>query len=231
MSDPLVLVAGFALGMRHALDPDHLVAVSTLAAEERRLWPAARLGLLWGAGHLLPIAVLGLFLVVLRVRLPEPWEDGVDLGVGLLLVLLGLRTLWNLRRERVHFHVHEHDGRRHPHFHRHTHSGSHDHAHVLPARGAVSFCVGAVHGLAGTGAAAVLAMTAAPSTLSAVGHLLAFGLGTVAGMFGATVCIAAPTLAAASRWDRAYPLARAAAALASLGVGVGMWVETGSKFL
>ncbi|MDR5689805.1 MAG: urease accessory protein UreH, partial [Armatimonadota bacterium] len=106
MSFALLLGAAFVLGVRHALDPDHLVAVSTLVAEERRLWPAARLGLWWGAGHLLPIAAVGLPLLALRVRLPEAWEHTVDLGVGVLLVVLGLRTLWALRRERVHFHVH-----------------------------------------------------------------------------------------------------------------------------
>lgn len=226
MSFALLLGAAFVLGVRHALDPDHLVAVSTLVAEERRLWPAARLGLWWGAGHLVPIAAVGLPLVALRVRLPEAWEHTVDLGVGVLLVALGLRTLWALRRERVHFHVHEHDGRAHPHFH--THLGGPDHAHAHTServRGRISFLVGVVHGLAGSGAAAVVAMTAATSLAAGVAYLLAFGVGTWAGMFLTSLCIAAPTLAAVSRWERLYQIVRASAGLASVAVGVGMWLE------
>jgi len=226
VSFALLLGAAFVLGVRHALDPDHLVAVSTLVAEERRLWPAARLGLWWGAGHLLPIAAVGLPLLALRVRLPEAWEHTVDLGVGVLLVVLGLRTLWALRRERVHFHVHEHDGRSHPHFH--THLGGPDHAHTHTsegARGRISFLIGVVHGLAGSGAAAVVAMTAATSLAAGVAYLLAFGVGTWAGMFLTSLCIAAPTLAAVSRWERLYQIVRASAGLASVAVGVGMWLE------
>lgn len=226
MSFALLLGAAFVLGVRHALDPDHLVAVSTLVAEERRLWPAARLGLWWGAGHLVPIAAVGLPLLALRVRLPEAWQHTVDLGVGVLLVVLGLRTLWVLRRERVHFHVHEHDGRAHPHFH--THLGGPDHAHAHTServRGRISFLVGVVHGLAGSGAAAVVAMTAATSLAAGVGYLLAFGVGTWAGMFLTSLCIAAPTLAALSRWERLYQIVRASAGLASVAVGVGMWLE------
>lgn len=226
MSVILLILTAFLLGVRHALDPDHLVAVSTMVAEERRLWPAARLGLWWGAGHLLPISAVGLPLVALHLHLPQVWEHGVDLGVGVLLVSLGLRTLWNLRRQRVHLHVHEHDGSVHPHFHSHSHGPGHAHIHPTPAgRGRLSFLIGVVHGLAGSGAAAVLAMTAAPSLAAAVGHLLAFGIGTWAGMFFATLCIAAPTLAATTRWEQGYSLARALAGLASVAVGLWMWAD------
>ncbi len=226
MSVTLLLLTAFLLGVRHALDPDHLVAVSTLVAEERRIWPAARLGLWWGTGHLLPIGALGLPLVALRLHLPEAWEQGVDLGVGVLLLVLGFRTLWNLRRERVHFHLHEHDGQWHPHFHSHAHGAGHGHSHPSPrGRGRISFLIGVVHGLAGSGAAAVVAMSASSSLAAGVAYLLVFGFGTLAGMFFTTLCIAAPTLAAASRWEWAYPLVRAAAGLASVSLGVWMWLE------
>lgn len=221
-----LLAAALILGMRHALDPDHLVAVSTLVAEERRLWPAARLGFWWGVGHLLPIAVLGLPLVALRLELPPRWEHVADLGVGVLLVALGVRTLWNLRRERVHFHLHEHEGRVHAHFHVHGHGADHDHPHPLPGRrGFISFCIGVAHGLAGSGAAAVLAMTAAPSVGAGIGYLLAFGLGTVAGMFVTTLCLAAPALGVTFRWGWLQPALRVLTGTASVIVGVLMWME------
>lgn len=228
MSTLLLLATALALGMRHALDPDHLVAVSTMVAEERRLWPAARLGLIWGIGHLLPIAAIGLPVLWLRWELPPAMEDAVDLGVGLLLVVLGLRTLWLLRRERVHFHVHEHDGRVHAHFHTHAHGHDHTHAHPLPGgdrRALITFFIGMAHGLAGSGAAAVLALTAAPSTASAILYLLVFGAGTCAGMFAVTLCVAAPALATVSRFSALHGAVRAAAGLASVGLGAFMWWE------
>src|SRR3712207_4191079 len=118
--------------MRHSLEPDHLVAVSTLVAEERRLWPAARLGLLWGLGHLLPLTLIGLPVLLLRLELPAALENTIDLGVGLLLIGLGLYTLWRLRRERVHFHLHEHHHRPHAHFHAHEPEAAHSHPHAHP---------------------------------------------------------------------------------------------------
>jgi len=150
----------------------------------------------------------------------------VDLGVGLLLVALGLRTLWNLRREQVPLHLHEHEGTSHLHLHRHVHGPDHAHPHPLPGpRARISFLVGVAHGLAGSGAAAVVAMTATPSLGVSAAYLLAFGLGTVAGMFFTTLGIAAPTLAATSRWERAYLVVRAAAGIAAVAVGIWMWAE------
>ncbi len=198
-------VAALALGMRHALDPDHLVAVSTLVAEERRLWPAARLGLIWGLGHLLPLALVGLPMLLLRIQLPETMDLAVDLGVGLLLVGLGVRTLWRLRQERAHFHL----------------QGSKANRGWL-----LAFGIGAMHGLAGSGPAAVLAVTAtAPSLVGAFYYLLAFGLGTCLGMLAMTLCIAAPALASASRFETIHRTIRIGAGLASVSVGLMMWYE------
>lgn len=222
MSFLVLLMTALALGVKHALDPDHLVAVSTLVAEERRLWPAARLGLVWGVGHLLPIAVVGLPVILFRLELPEALENVVDLGVGALLVLLGGRALWQLVRAGLRFDVHEHGGGVHAHLHRQGH------AHPFPGRsrrGLFTFGIGMVHGLAGSGAAAVLALTAAPSLATGAGYLLAFGLGTCAGMFATTLCVAAPAVAAMSRYVRLHGAVRVAAGLASIAVGVLLWAE------
>lgn len=220
------LATALALGIRHALDPDHLAAVSALVAEERRLWPAARLGLIWGAGHLVPIALLGIPVLVFRLALPPALEHFTDLMVGLLLVALGLRTLWRLRREGVHMHLHRHGGRWHAHFHAHAGDAAHRHGHGEGRRrGRMTFLIGIMHGLAGSGAAAVLALGAAPSPDAAIGYLLAFGLGTCAGMFATTLGVGAPALVATARFARLHALVRAAAGLASLGVGLLLWAE------
>lgn len=224
----LFLITALLLGMRHALDPDHLVAVSTLAAEERRLWPVARLGLVWGLGHFLALAAVGLPVLWLRLELPPRLEDTVDLGVGLVLVLLGLRTLWRFRRERVHLHVHTHGHGSHAHFHTHVHGAGHTHAHPMPGRerqGLITFATGMLHGLAGSGAAAVLALTAAPSVTGGIGYLLAFGAGTCAGMFAVSLFLAAPILRTASRFETLHGAIRVAAGLASLSLGGFMWWE------
>lgn len=230
----VLLATAFALGMRHALDPDHLVVVSTMVAEERRLWPAARLGLIWGIGHLIPIAVIGVPVLLLRLEIPEAMENVVDLGVGLLLVGLGARTICQLRQEGIHCHVHSHDGIMHGHFHAHrrtTEPGNgHDHCHFHPfngldRRGLIAFVFGMVHGLAGSSVAAVLALTAAPFVSTGVGYLLVFGFGTCVGMFTTTLCLAAPAVSAVSKVGKLHSILRGGAGLASIAVGAMMWFE------
>jgi ABC-type nickel/cobalt efflux system permease component RcnA len=228
LSVALFLVTSLLLGMRHALDPDHVVAVSTLAAEERRLWPVARLGFIWGLGHIVPLALLGIPVLLLRLELPAQLEQVVDLGVGVLLIALGVRTLWRLRQERMHIHLHNHDGHEHVHFHAHgqdmNHSPAH-HRHTWDRRSLMTFAVGVVHGLAGSGAAAVLALAAAPSVTGGVVYLLAFGAGTCLGMFAMTLFVAAPAMATISRFGAMQFGVRMVSGLASVALGAFMWFE------
>jgi ABC-type nickel/cobalt efflux system permease component RcnA len=215
--DWLVLLGiAFFLGMRHSLDPDHVVAVSTLVSEERRLWPAAWLGFIWGIGHLIPIALVGLPLLVFHLKLGPRFESMVDVGVGVLLVWLGVSTLWRLVKERVHFDVHSHEGTVHGHFHR----PGHRHPTVkLERRQWITFGFGLVHGLGGSGTVAVLAMQASPSLGMAVLWLLLFGLGTVIGMFAMTLFIAAPALKVASKRVAVHAGIRVVAGFVSLFFG------------
>ncbi len=226
---PLTIATGLLLGIRHALDADHLVAVSTLTAEERRLAPAARLGLFWGLGHMLILGLIGIPVLVLRLDLPSTLETSVDLIVGALLVFLGVRSLLRLRRERIHFHAHAHPAgdRAHAHFHVHAHEAGHQHPHRESRlrRVYLTFCIGCVHGLAGSGAAAVLALAASPSTWAGVLYILVFGLGTLLGMFVTTLALAAPALATGRRFAPLQGGVRALAGAASLSLGVWMWVR------
>ena len=216
MDWPILLGIALFLGVRHSLDPDHVVAVSTLVSEERRLWPAAWLGFIWGAGHLIPIALVGLPLLILHLELAPQFEQFTDLGVGVLLVLLGVVTLWRVVKERVHFDVHSHHETVHGHFHR----PGHRHPTVrLKSRQWITLGFGLVHGLAGSGAVAVLAMQASPSLGLAMVWLLLFGLGTALGMFAMTLFIAAPALALASRQVSVHAGIRTAAGFASLFFG------------
>jgi ABC-type nickel/cobalt efflux system permease component RcnA len=201
------------LGIRHSLDPDHVVAVSTLVSEERRLWPAAWLGFIWGVGHLIPIALVGLPLLILHLELAPQFEQFTDLGVAILLVLLGVVTLRRVIKERVHFDVHSHNETVHGHFHR----PGHRHPTVkLERRQWITLGFGLVHGLAGSGAVAVLAMQASPNLGMAILWLLLFGLGTVLGMFAMTLFIAAPALTVASKRVTVHASIRTVAGFVSL---------------
>lgn len=215
--DWLVLLGiALFLGVRHSLDPDHVVAVSTLVSEERRLRPAGWLGFIWGVGHLIPIALVGLPLLILHLELAPQFEQFTDLGVGILLVLLGMVTLSRVIKERIHFDVHSHNETEHGHFHR----PGHRHPTVrLESRQWITFGFGMVHGLAGSGAVAVLAMQAAPSLGMAILWLLIFGVGTVLGMFAMTLFIAAPALTAASKRFAVHASIRTAAGFVSLFFG------------
>ena len=113
------LLLALVLGLRHALDPDHLIAVSTLVAgsDENGTRRAGRLGTIWGAGHALAIVVLGLPVVLAQAVLPELVQRAAETAIGVIIVLLAARLLLRWRRGVFHVHAHEHDGERHVHVH------------------------------------------------------------------------------------------------------------------
>lgn len=170
---------GSLLGMRHALEPDHLAAVSTLVSRERSGYRAALLGACWGLGHTLSLVLVGAALVVLRAEMPARATDLFEFAVALMLVGLGLRAIYLAARQgplgpaHVHHHgrvVHEHAGAP-----AHVHLGS----WTLARR---PLLVGAVHGLAGSGALTALVLATLPSTSARLAYMLLFGLGSTVGM-------------------------------------------------
>ena len=172
-SAPLLL--GFALGMRHALDADHVVAMSTIATRERSVARAALLGGWWGAGH--SIALLGVGLLVILFRMPVSPAFGAwfERAVGVMLVALGLSSLWFR--------------------HRHDRSRTRERAREArpsPGERARPFGVGMVHGLAGSGPLAVAVLATMPSRAAGLVYLLLFGMGAIGGMAGVTAALALP---------------------------------------
>jgi len=170
---------GFLIGLRHALEPDHLAAVSTMLVEQPRIRRAAFLGTCWGVGHSLSLLAVGGALLAWRLRLPAVWVDRFELAVAAMLIWLGARSvLWSLRAGRA--------GDSAPHRHGetlHAHGGASDHFHIRSLTVARRpFLVGIAHGLAGTGAITALAMASMPGTISAIVYLALFGLGALAGM-------------------------------------------------
>src|SRR2546430_11132285 len=185
-----VLAIGGLLGFRHAFEPDHLAAVSTLATRpSARLWSAARLGLVWGLGHTVTVGAVALLIIALGISLPDRFWPAAELLVAALLVLLGSPVIWRYVRGRWHMHVHTHPAAG-PHFHLHSHGtdAAHGHAHaVVDARRSLGF--GIAHGLAGSGAIAALLVAAAPDITSRLVYFAAFGVGTIIGMLGVSLTL------------------------------------------
>src|SRR6476661_4197370 len=144
------LSLGFILGLRHALDSDHLAAVSTVLAE-RPSWRASGLvGLSWGVGHTAVLLFVGAIVLVLRVPIPEPLAAAAEGIVGVMLIVLGVLLGMKLIRERWHLHHHKQDGSSHLHIHSHRDSQDHGHAHWW-RESLRPLCIGMAHGLAGSG--------------------------------------------------------------------------------
>jgi hypothetical protein len=170
---------GSLLGVRHAFEPDHLAAVSTMIGRERSSYRAALLGAYWGLGHTLALVAGGTILVVLRAQVPPALTDAFELTVALMLVTLGLRSIQMAARQgpagpaQIHHH-----GR-----FVHTHAGAPAHVHIgrwtLARRPLI---VGAVHGLAGSGALTALVVATLPSTGARLAYMIVFGLGSTVGM-------------------------------------------------
>jgi len=172
---------GLLLGFRHAFEPDHLAAVSTLATRQGKLLDACRLGVAWAVGHSLSVGVVVGAIMLFGLQLPRRLWPAADFLVGLLLIGLGASVLVRYVRGRWHLHVHAHDGGPHLHLHSHAHDAAHAHAHPQgDARRSLGF--GLLHGLAGSAAILVLLVAAAPTRTAQLTYFLAFAAGTMLGM-------------------------------------------------
>ena len=241
-----IAALGFFLGMRHATDPDHVVAVSTIVARHRSAGSAALIGALWGLGHTLTILVVGGGIVLFGWVIPPRLGLSMEFAVGLMLILLGimnLRGVMQLFAERrppppdhhgnvhahphshgdyVHNHPHGHDPERHPHDPEQTPVGWLDrHLGRLGLyQGVRPLVIGVVHGLAGSAAVALLVLTTIQDPRWSVLYLLIFGLGTVVGMMLITAMVALPFAYTQVRASRLNAGLRIASGVISLGFGL-----------
>ena len=185
-------VFGFLLGIRHALEADHVAAVASLSARSTSVAKAVRLGAVWGVGHTLTLFVVGTAVLVADTIVPERLARALELAVGLMLVVLGVDVLRRLVRSKVHFHVHEHDDGT-THFHAHSHAGEagHRHAHT-DGFSMRALLVGLMHGMAGSAALVLLTLSNTPSLAAGLVYIAIFGLGSICGMALLSVAIAVP---------------------------------------
>ena len=237
-----VIVLGFLLGMRHATDADHVIAVSTIVTRQRTLRGGLAVGALWGVGHTLTIVVVGGAIILFRVVIPPALGLTMEMTVALMLVVLGL---WNLTALLQHVrdqlsasagqHAHPHQHGDYVHSHRHGH-GSLAHGHRddqtpqawldrhFAGLGLYQLLrplvVGLVHGLSGSAAVTLLVLAAIGDPRWAVAYLLLFGLGTIVGMTLITLVIAVPMTLASRRLPHVQRQLRLASGLASLALGL-----------
>jgi hypothetical protein len=241
-----ILAIGFFLGMRHATDPDHVIAVSTIVSRERSTVKAGLIGILWGIGHTLTILVVGAAIILFGLAIPPRLGMTMEFSVGLMLILLGVLNLSGAMKwlsEKLapahpphsgeHVHVHSHGA--HIHVHRHTHAASADHhgANLAPPRWLRNplfhlglyhslrpLLVGIAHGLAGSAAVALLVLGTIREPHWAVLYLLVFGIGTIAGMMVITAALALPFSLAGYRFAWLNRGLVTASGLLSLGFGL-----------
>lgn len=212
-----VISVGFLLGMRHATDPDHVIAVTTIVSRQRSIRHAGLIGILWGVGHTITILFVGAAIIVFNLAIPPRVGLTMELAVGLMLIFLGVLNLtgvtqWITNRFMpahshhgvVHSHEHTHNQNAHAHLHGHN-PEIHLHLEQKPegkfqkalARVGLyqllrPLAIGLVHGLAGSAAVALLVLATIHDPRWAVVYLLVFGVGTIAGMMLITMVIAAP---------------------------------------
>src|SRR5262245_58816821 len=226
------LAFGFVLGLRHALDADHVAAIATLSRPGDGLRRALAGGLSWGFGHALTIGLAGGTALVLRAAVPERLALFFEFAVGLMLLVLGTLALKGALRDRVHVHRHRHDDVTHAHLHIHAqaHARGADtrHRHAHPLRFALRpFLIGSVHGLAGSAALALAVLATIPSALLGCLYLVLFGTGSTLGMMLMSVVLGAPLIIARRRALWLSTALRAAAGLSSLSMGFLLAWRTG----
>ena len=229
-----VLFLGLMIGMQHALEADHIAAVTSIAARETTLKRAVTHGAAWGLGHTLTLMAVAGGVVVLGTTIDAQIAAYLEAVVGVMLIGLGGHLLYRLWRDRIHFHVHRHTGGA-AHFHAHSHKGeaqahkksSHDHTHPrrLPVR---TVLVGMMHGLAGSAALLILTASTVDSPALGLIYIALFGIGSIAGMAALSAVIAVPMSYSARFVTWANRSLQAGVAVATAGLGIWIVIQSTS---
>jgi len=192
-----LLLFGFFIGMRHAMEADHVAAVASLSTRSVSLGQAVKQGTVWGVGHTITLFAVGTIVLLIDTIMPERLALGLEFAVGIMLVVLGIDVIYRLIKERIHFHVHGHAGGT-THFHAHSHLGEqghdpdhhvHEHVQQFPLR---ALLVGMMHGLAGSAALILLTLESVQSLMMGILYIALFGIGSIAGMAVLSIIIAIP---------------------------------------
>lgn len=222
-----ILLLGLLIGMKHAVEADHVAAVASLMSRGQGPRDALRMGIAWGLGHTATLFAVGAIVLSLDTVLPERIALFLEFAVGIMLVWLGADVIRRLVKARVHFHSHRH---RHgiAHFHAHSHAGEgahdssrheHEHRRGVPMR---ALLVGLMHGMAGSAALILLTLGQIDSLWMALAYMALFGLGSMLGMAILSVVIAVPLHRMAKGLSWAHSALNAVVGMVT--VGIGAWV-------
>ncbi len=181
-----LLVLGFVLGLKHALDADHVVAVSTIVSETRSLKKSSLAGVIWGIGHTVTLLLVGLLVLGFRLSIPADVALYFEFLVGIVLVALGVDVLRKTSGDKIHQHQHKHESVAHTHAHLHE-SDAHSHVHKV-------FAIGVAHGLAGSAALMLLVLASVQSLVQGLLYIFVFGIGSILGMLVISTIIGLPFL-------------------------------------
>jgi ABC-type nickel/cobalt efflux system permease component RcnA len=228
----LILWLGLVLGIKHATEVDHLVAIANIVSESRSVLRSAVVGVFWGVGHTISVFVVGVLVILLRIEIPPRLATSFEFAVALMIIILGSRTLHSALRGRkdLHTHTHSHGGKVHTHLHFHDARQAHeigvarphDHAKQTKLRGWRAVVVGLVHGLAGSAALTLLVLTQISSNSPLLGltYLFVFGVGSIGGMLLMTTVMSLPLVWAPAHFGRlSFPI-RVVAGIASVAFGL-----------
>jgi cytochrome c biogenesis protein CcdA len=224
----VILLISALLGLRHASDPDHLAAVTTLIASEEdldKVRKAGFMGLLWGAGHGTTLVLIGFPLVLFNRYLPEVVQQAAEALIGAIIILLAVRLLLRWRRGLFHVHHHSHGGEAHRHVHSHAGEADEAHEHAHKRRTPLgAYGVGLIHGIGGSGGLTLLLLSTISDKAQAAGALLLFAAGTAVSM--ALLSTAFGLAIAGGPLGRNFE--RVAPVLGVLGVAFGAWYALGA---
>ena len=209
-----VLLIGFVFGLYHAIEADHLAAVSAIVSEHKNVFTASIIGGFWGLGHTISLFIVGALVIFVKLKISENTEGILEGIVGIMLVALGLNAIRKIfTADKIHAHTHEHDGREHSHFHTHHEEAGESSHHRFAPR---SVIVGMIHGLAGSAGLMLLVLPTIPSPAVALVYIAIFGPGSIAAMMIMSLLMGLPLYFTAERFSLINKGIRLAAGVFSL---------------
>lgn len=231
-----VLLFGFLIGMRHALEADHVAAVASLVSRNHSISNSLKHGAVWGLGHSITLVLFGSIVILMDSVVPEQFALGLEFAVGFMLIVLGVDVLRRLVKDKIHFHAHKHVSEQ-KHFHAHSHSGeirhnpeSHEHEHRkgFPVR---ALFIGLMHGMAGSAALMLLTLQTVSSPLLGLFYMALFGLGSITGMAALSVIISFPLRHSATGISWLYNVFHVAIGITTIVLGIVLAYESRTIFV